>query len=320
MSASLLFPGADALQDFLQKISDKIVAMVDEILTEKADAMMYEIIQPKIEECLKAIFTSSPVQLEAAKMFNREIFPIYNRSIDDFADINALVSDANGDMNSAFDEYTKSVIDASAAKNETGVADAKKKLMEKLKTINESKVGDLQKGGDLKKFILDKINNFKPLENETAITTFLNDKKAPAINAISEIIENTRKTYEKLRENMEASRLSNDELENSRISNMRVPGISACPNIKNMYKNEGTMKDDYYKESLAKLKTTAAENKKEFDEGKKAGPFDIDLSKTDANLGINSLLQKIAKGGKKQRTLKKKHQKKHQKKHRTKKH
>ena len=75
-AASALIPGAGMVQNIIEKMSDQIVAMVDEILTEKADAMMYELIQPQIEQHLKTIFESYPVQMEASKMFNREIFPI----------------------------------------------------------------------------------------------------------------------------------------------------------------------------------------------------------------------------------------------------
>ena len=105
--ASLLFPGSDVLENFLQTMSDKIIAMVDEILTEKADAMVYDIMQPKIEECMKAIFSSSPVHLEAAKMFNKEIFPIYDRSLKDLAGAKQIIDGVEGDAKKAFDKYTE---------------------------------------------------------------------------------------------------------------------------------------------------------------------------------------------------------------------
>jgi hypothetical protein len=259
MSASMLIPGAGMVQNIIEKMSDKIVAMVDEILTEKADAMMYEIIQPKIEECLKAIFTSSPVQLEAAKMFNREVFPIYKRSLDDFADVNKLITSADGKINVAFDEYTKTVIENKD--DEVKKTEAKKKLMDKLKEIGATNVGEIQKGGEPYKLLETTENKFRPIENPEAITKYLTDGTDLISEAINQILNKTNDSYEKMKDNMKTSEKEHAEFNEFRLSDMRIPGISACPNIENMKTTDKTLKDIENDANLAKLKELTEKGK-----------------------------------------------------------
>lgn len=263
MSASMLIPGAGMVQNIIEKMTDKIVAMVDEILTEKADAMMYEIIQPKIEECLKAIFTSSPVQLEAAKMFNREVFPIYKRSLDDFADVNKLITSADGKINVAFDEYTKTVIENKD--DEVKKTEAKKKLMDKLKEIGDTNIGEIQKGGEPYKLLETPENKFRPIENPEAITKYLTDGTDLISEAINQILNKTKDSYENMKENMKTSEKEHTEFNELRLSDMRIPGISACPNIENMQKNDKTLKDIDNDVNLAKLKELTDKGKQMLD-------------------------------------------------------
>jgi hypothetical protein len=270
MAANLLFPGGDVLESFLQNMADKIIAMVDEILTEKADAMIYDIMQPKIEDSLKAVFSSSPVQLEAAKMFNKEIFPIYDRSLKDFASAKQLIDGAEGAAKQAFDKYTTAVVDSKG--DATLIEQAKNKFKEDMQKINDEQVKyDAEGGGKLQKFLLDKNNLFEKLEDGAMIENYLTNPVAPVMDAISEIINKTEATYNELKKNMEDAEKNQKELDERRISSLRIPGISACPAIKSMYKNEKTKITEMLKE---------ADNKKK-DENNKFNP--IELKKDLAN-------------------------------------
>ena len=124
-AASAVIPGAGMVQNIIEKMSDQIVAMVDEILTEKADAMMYELIQPQIEQHLKTIFESYPVQMEASKMFNREIFPIYKSTIDDFSNFNNIIKATDGKIDKTIEEYARMLYKAFRAADHQGLAKVK---------------------------------------------------------------------------------------------------------------------------------------------------------------------------------------------------
>ncbi len=203
---SSLIPGSNVIQDVIQKMSDQIVTIVDQILTEKADAMMYEIIQPKIEENLKTIFQSHPVQLEASKMFNREIFPIYKSTLEDFSNFNEIINGTKGDINKAIDEYTQEI------KKDPKVIppNAKPDLIKKLKTISESKVGAMKvgngtmKGGDgtiadtdLKEFLENDENKFKQIEGGSPPHTYLTKSENSKISdAIKEIVSGMKTSYD----------------------------------------------------------------------------------------------------------------------------
>ena len=253
MAANLLFPGGDVLESFLQNMADKIIAIVDEILTEKADAMIYDIMQPKIEDSLKAVFSSSPVQLEAAKMFNKEIFPIYDRSLKDFAGMKQIIDGAEGAAKQAFDKYTKAVVEGGG--DAASIEQAKKTFKEDMQKINDEQVKyDAEGGGEMRKFLLNEENIFKKLEDGTMVENYLTNPAAPVMDAISEIIKKTEATYNELKENIKNAEKNQKELDERRVSSLRIPGISGCPAIKSMYKNERTKIADMLKEN---------ENKKE---------------------------------------------------------
>lgn len=242
-AASMLIPGAGMVQNIIEKMSDQIVAMVDEILTEKADAMMYEIIQPKIEDCLKSIFESYPVQLEASKMFNREIYPIYKSSIEDFSNFNALTTEANNKIDKALETYTKAIIDNKD--DDVKKKDAKQKLMDSLKSINESDVGDAlsMKGGDLSSFLADDDNNFKKMDGGKLRPLKLSGSTKKIADAIKEIVGKTKTEYDEIRENIKKSEEDFSLFTKERRNSMRIPGSSACKGIDNLKKTEESMKD-----------------------------------------------------------------------------
>lgn len=256
MASNLLFPGADMLENFLQNMADKIIAMVDEILTEKADAMIYDIMQPKIEECLKAIFSSSPVQLEASKMFNKEIFPLYDRSLKDFAGAKQLIDEAENASKTAFDKYTEEVVNASKKGGDatTAIQEAKKKFKEEMKKISDEKIKyDAEGGGKLRKILSDEANVFKVMDDATVVENYLTNPGAAVMDALSEIINKTETTYKKLKNDIEEAEKAQNELEERRASNLRIPGISACPAIKAMYENERSKSKELIENETNKL-------------------------------------------------------------------
>lgn len=231
-AASMLLPGGGMIQGVIEKMSDQIVAMVDEILTEKADAMMYEIIQPKIDECLKTIFESNPVQMEASKMFNREIFPIYKQTLDDFANFNTITQTADREIDTALETYTKTIMDDATKKDA-----AKKTLIDSLKTINETKIGTM-KGGDIKTFLEDEENRFKQVDGGKPKPAYLSGGNKKISEAIEEIVGNAKKEYDDKRKQIKESEETFAEFTDARRKNMRIPGMSACKDIEHMKKKE----------------------------------------------------------------------------------
>lgn len=267
--SSLLFPGSDVLENFLQTISDKIIAMVDEILTEKADAMVYDIMQPKIEECMKAIFSSSPVHLEAAKMFNKEIFPIYDRSLKDLAGAKQIIDGVEGDAKKAFDKYTEAIVNASKSGGDATAAieKAKQTFKEDMKKIDDEKVKyDAEGGNKMRQFLLNKDNAFKPDEEMAVLENYLTDPSAPAMTALEQIILNTEKTYETYGKQIEEAAKNEEALRKARIAKLRIPGSTACPAISAMYKHASTNRNcaiDNEKQKLEDIKKERADLKKE---------------------------------------------------------
>lgn len=302
--ASLLFPGSDVLENFLQTMSDKIIAMVDEILTEKADAMVYDIMQPKIEECMKAIFSSSPVHLEAAKMFNKEIFPIYDRSLKDLAGAKQIMDGVEGDAKKAFDKYTEAIVNASKSGGDATAAieKAKQTFKEDMKKIDDEKVKyDAEGGAKMRQFLLNKDNVFKPDEEMDVLANFLTDPSAPVMTALEQIVLNTEKTYKTYKEKMEEAAKNEEELKKERISKLRIPGSSACPAISAMYKDASTNSKcaiDNEKQKLEDIKNEGADLKKE---AENAVETEI---KSKSNF-ISNVANAIKKGGRSTKKLRK---------------
>jgi hypothetical protein len=221
--AGNLIPGAGMVQNIIEKMSDQIVAMVDEIITEKADAMIYDIIKPQIAEQMEAIFKSAPVQMEASKMFNRELFPIYKQTLEDFANFNSLVKDANQDIDKAIEEYANAIIannDNTNKKNE-----AKQKLMATLKGVSDKKTGNVlsMKGGDLQSFLGNVDNQFKPVEGGNPATKYLGDGTNLISQAIEEIVGGLKNSREDLKTNIEESTKNNATFGEKRRKAMRKP-------------------------------------------------------------------------------------------------
>lgn len=242
-AASALIPGAGMVQNIIEKMSDQIVAMVDEILTEKADAMMYELIQPQIEQHLKTIFESYPVQMEASKMFNREIFPIYKSTIEDFSNFNSIIKETDGKIDKSIEEYAKAIIENKD--DEAKKKDAKQKLISKLKGINDSDVGDVltMKGGDLNSFLANNDNKFKQMEGGKPRPAKLSKSANKIADAINEILGKTKPEFDENREKIKEAEEDFSAFKKQRRTNMRIPGISGCEIVDNMKKTEESMKD-----------------------------------------------------------------------------
>lgn len=259
-AASMLLPGGGMIQGVIEKMSDQIVAMVDEILSEKADAMMYEIIQPKIDECLKTIFESNPVQMEASKMFNREIFPIYKQTLDDFANFNTIVQNTNKEIDNALEKYTKTIIEDASQKDT-----AKQTLIKSLKTINETKIGTM-KGGDIKTFLGDEENRFKIMDGGKPKPAYLSDSNKKISEAIEEIVGNAKKEYDEKRKQIKESEETFAKFTDTRRKEMRIPGMSACTGIEHMKQEEDRIEENKKDSQIESLKkkledATQTENK-----------------------------------------------------------
>ena len=235
--------GGIGIQNIIEKISDQIVGMVDEILTEKADAMMYELIQPQIEQHLKTIFESYPVQMEASKMFNREIFPIYKSTIEDFSNFNSIIKETDGKIDKAIEEYAKAIIENK--NDEAKKKDAKQKLISKLKGINDSDVGDVltMKGGDLSSFLADDDNKFKQIEGGKPRPSKLSKSANKVADAIKEILGKTKPEYDENREKIKEAEEDFSAFKKQRRTEMRIPGSSGCKSIDDLQKTEESMKD-----------------------------------------------------------------------------
>jgi hypothetical protein len=255
MSGAAIMSNSDTgmIQNIIEKMSDQIVAMVDEILTEKADAMMYEIIKPKIEENMEKIFQSPPVQLEASKMFNREIFPIYKSTLEDFANFNALTKEPNANIDKALATYAQSFTKDKVA--------AKTALISELKKINDLNVGNINesndgkmKGGDLKAFLENDENKFKKMDGGKPRSSYLSSNTKKIGDALHEIVGKTMEEYKGIRENFGELEEKFSESVNDRRKNMRIPGSSACK-VKNqtVAKTEEKSKTDKTSETQKNL-------------------------------------------------------------------
>jgi hypothetical protein len=253
--------------------------MVDEILTEKADAMMYELIQPQIEQHLKTIFESYPVQMEASKMFNREIFPIYKSTIEDFSNFNSIIKETDGKIDKAIEEYAKAIIENKD--DEVKKKDAKQKLISKLKGINDSDVGDVltMKGGDLNSFLTNDYNKFKQMEGGKPRPPKLSKSANKIADAIKEILGKTKPEFDENREKIKEAEEDFSAFKKQRRTNMRIPGISGCEIVENMKKTEESMKDV---DNALQLKQIEGLK----DKMKNSGAIANVLSSTVKNLGI----------------------------------
>lgn len=229
-AASTLIPGAGMVQNIIEKMTDQIVKMVDEIMTEKADALMYEVIKPQIGEHMKSIFESYSMQTEASKMFNREIFPIYKQTIEDFANFNSLVKDVNKDIDNAIEEYAKEII---ANKDDVNKkTEAKRKLIEKLKGVSDKKTGDVlsMKGGDLHTFLGNEENKFKPIDEKPAIK-YLSEGTKLISDAIKEIVEKLKDDSDDKKETLKEAKDAESMFIKKQREGMRDPGSKSLANV-----------------------------------------------------------------------------------------
>lgn len=278
--------GGVGIQDIIEKISDQIVSMVDEILTEKADAMMYEIFQPKIEQHLKTIFESYPVHMEASRMFNREIFPIYKSTIEDFSNFNSIIKATDGKIDKAIEKYAKAILENKD--DDAKKKDAKQKLISELKGINNSDVGDIlsMKGGDLSSFLADDDNKFKEMEGGKPRPPKLSGSTKKISDAIDAIVRKTKTEYDENHKKIKEAEDDFSAFKEQRRTDMRIPGTSGCKNIDNLKKTEESIKDVNNALQLKQIKSLK-------DKLKNSGAIANVLTSTVKNLGIT--------GGKKRR-------------------
>jgi len=182
--------------NIVEQVTDKIFEMINTIIREKSDDIVHLMIGPQIAEQMKSIFESYPVQLEASKMFNRELFPIYKQTLEDFANFNSLVKDADQDIDKAINKYANKIIENKD--NDDKKNEAKQELLAALKGISVAKVGDVlsMKGGDLKSFLGNVNNKFKPNEGGTPSPNYLSVGTKPISNALEQILTGMKGNYE----------------------------------------------------------------------------------------------------------------------------
>lgn len=219
--AGSLISGEGMVQNLFESLTDKITEIVDKAIMEKLDAVVYEIIKPQLAEQMEGIFKSAPVQMEASKMFNRELFPIYKHTLDDFANFNSLVKEVNKDIDTAIEEYANEII--SNKDNENKKTEAKQKLMNKLKGISDKKTGDVlsMKGGDLQSFLGNVDNQFKPIEGGSPSPNYLSDGTKIVSEAIEQIVGRLKDSREELKTKIDESIKMNADHRTERINSMR---------------------------------------------------------------------------------------------------
>lgn len=222
--ASNLTPG-DSNFNIVEKISEQIFKMVKDIIDKKSDDIVYNIIGPQIENNMASLFTSYPVQLEASKMFNRELFPIYKRALEDFAKFNNLVKEAKEEINKAIEEYTTAIL---ANPNDNA---AKEKLIQALMRVSNEKVGDVFKlkegdekegnglsmeGGGLQSFLENKDNEFTPIDGGTPAPEYIEGETNRIDKALGKILGGMKEKYDEcnkgIKENIEANEKFNEEI------------------------------------------------------------------------------------------------------------
>jgi hypothetical protein len=171
---------------------------------------------------MKSIFESYPVQMEASKMFNREIFPIYKQTLEDFANFNSLVKGANQDIDKAIEEYTKTILENKDDVNKK--TEAKQKLMASLKGVSDKKTGDVltMKGGDLHTFLGNDDNRFKPFDEKPA-NNYMNAGTNLIGKAIEEIVGGIKTNRNEMDTSIEKSSKNNSAFKNDRREGMRKP-------------------------------------------------------------------------------------------------
>jgi hypothetical protein len=221
--AGTLIPGPGMIKNLMEEFAEQIVAMVNVEIKEKLDAIVYEMIKPQIAEQMESIFKSAPVQMAASDMFTKELYPIYERTLEDFANFNSMVKGADQNINKVIEKYTNKIIankDNDDAKNK-----AKQELIEDLKGISIEKTGDVlkMKGGDLQSFLGNANNKFKVVEGGTPAPNYLSEGTNLISQAIEEIVGGLKNAREDLKTTIEESTKNNTEHGIERRNAMRKP-------------------------------------------------------------------------------------------------
>lgn len=186
--------------NIMEQLKDTILKMLKEAIEKNADHITHGIIKEKLEENMESLFKSYTVQLEASKMFNRELFPIYKRALEEFAKFNTLVKEAKEEIGKAIEEYTTAVI--ANPNDTTKKTAAKDNLMKALMTVSETKVGDVlsMKGGDLQSFLENKENEFKMIEGGNPAPEYVKVGTNKIDKALEQIARGMKEDYDKYNE------------------------------------------------------------------------------------------------------------------------
>lgn len=198
--------------NIIEQLKETIIKMLKEAIDKNATFITNDMIKEQIEENMESLFKSYPVQLEASKMFNRELFPIYKRALDEFAKFNTIVKDAKEEIDKAIEEYKNAII---ANPNDTV---AKDNLIKALMRVSNEKVGDVlsMKGGDLKSFLENKDNEFTPIVGGTPAPEYMKGGTNKIDVGLKEIVGGMKEKYDECNKGIEESNAANAKVDAER--------------------------------------------------------------------------------------------------------
>lgn len=189
------------INGLVEKLEDKI----NQIIMEKSDVIVYDILQPQIEKQMETIFKSASMGMAASKMFTRELFPIYEKTLADFAKFNSFVKGVDANIKTKIIAFVKEYIES---KTEAERNTAIEKFIGELKGISEKKVGKMT-GGDLKSFLGNADNKFEAVEGGTPAPNDLSEDPESISDGIEKIVGGMKKTREELKATINES-IEND--------------------------------------------------------------------------------------------------------------
>ena len=100
-------------------------------------------ITPKLEETVKAgvekLFNSYSFQDAAAKLFNKDLFKVYDDALTDCAVVKKMIDENNNDTTAAFTLFIKKIQDAAGDK--TQITLAKQDFLDNMKAIDTKQTG-----------------------------------------------------------------------------------------------------------------------------------------------------------------------------------
>ena len=200
--------GSSMMTNLINGLVEKLEDKINQIIMEKSDVIVYDILQPQIEKQMETIFKSASMGMAASKMFTRELFPIYEKTLADFAKFNSFVKGVDANIKTKIIAFVKEYIES---KTEAERNTAIEKFIGELKGISDGKVGKMteMKGGDLKSFLGNADNKFEAVEGGTPAPNYLIGEPKSISDGIEKIVGGMKKTREELKATINES-IEND--------------------------------------------------------------------------------------------------------------